>query len=110
MRANLDADGIANQRFRSINWNAEATAPQTAVVCIIAALLSCCFTGFVFGVSNNQFHLPIMERLYDEPQFANDAFVQSLKYFSFGVWLTLAAVPKFADGGYGIFLLLFYAS
>ena len=60
MRANLDAQGIANQRFRSINWNAEATAPQTAVVCIIAALLSCCFTGFVFGVSNNLFHLPIM--------------------------------------------------
>lgn len=98
MRANLDAYGIVNQRFRSINWNAEATAPQTAVVCIIAALLSSCYTGFVFGVSNNQFHLPIMERLYDEPQFAKDAFVQSLKYFSSGVWLTLAAVPKFADG------------
>ncbi len=110
MRANLDTPGIANQRMRSINWNAEATTLQTAAVCAVAALLSCCFTGFVFGVSNNQFHLPIMERLYDEPQFANDAFVQSLRYFSSGVWLILAAGPKFADGGYGIFLLLFYAS
>lgn len=110
MPANLDAYGIANQRFRGINWNAEATALQTAAVCIVAAFVSCCFTGFVFGVSNNQFHLPIMERLYDEPQFATDAFVQSLRYFSSGVWLILASGPKFADGGYGIFLLLFYLS
>ncbi len=110
MRANLDTPGIADQRIRSIDWNAEATTLQTAAVCAVAALLSCCFTGFVFGVSNNQFHLPIMERLYDEPQFAKDAFVQSLRYFSSGVWLVLAAGPKFTDGGYGIFLLLFYAS
>lgn len=47
-------------------------------------------TGFVFPFSNNLFHLPIVGELYDDPEFSNDAFIQSLRYFSSGLWMILA--------------------
>lgn len=105
-----DTAGVFGQHSRASDWSANATPWQSAALCLAGALLSCVFTGFVFGISNNQFHLPIMEHLYDEPQFAQDAFVQSLKYFSSGIWLFLRALPKMADGGYTLFLLLFFGS
>jgi len=54
------------------------------------ALLSVVVTGYVFPTSNNLFHLAIVERLYDLPEFAGDAFIQSLRYFSSGLWMILA--------------------
>ncbi|WP_208454810.1 DUF6798 domain-containing protein [Caballeronia sp. BCC1704] len=50
------------------------------------SLLSIAVTGFTID-SNNIFHLPILEGLWREPQFAHDAFIQSLRYFASGFWL-----------------------
>ena len=51
---------------------------QIAVICLVASLISLLFTGSVFGLDNHLFHLPIIHRLYDDDQFRNDAFIQSL--------------------------------
>jgi hypothetical protein len=50
------------------------------------SLLSLAITGFTID-NNNIFHLPILEGLWREPQFAHDAFIQSLRYYSSGFWL-----------------------
>lgn len=110
MALNLKADSVPAQTSIRIDLGAEATSAQTAMICAAAALLSCLFTGYVFGVSNQQFYLPIVDRLYDEPQFAGDVFMQSLRYFASGIWLVVAAGPKYADGGYALLLTLFYLS
>ena len=110
MASNLKAAGIPTRIFIGIDLTAEATTVQTAVICAVAALLSCLFTGYVFGVSNQQFYLPIVDRLYDEPQFAGDAFMQSLRYFASGIWLAISAGPKYADHGATLLLALFYLS
>lgn len=55
----------------------------------MGAALSWLATGFVFGISNNVFHLPIVAGLHALPQFADDAFVQSLRGFSSGLWMLL---------------------
>jgi hypothetical protein len=62
---------------------------DTLIVSALAAVLSMLHTGFVFGIDNNIFHLPITAGLYDEPQFKDDAFIQSLRHFASGVWLLL---------------------
>ena len=51
--------------------------------------LSWLATGQVFGAGNNVFHLPIVHGLATLPQFADDAFVQSLHGFSSGLWMLL---------------------
>jgi len=61
------------------------------------SLLSIAITGFVFGWDNNEFHLPIVGSLYNEPQFANDPFIQSLRYFASGVWLLLDGSDRYID-------------
>lgn len=71
-------------------------------------LLSLAATGFVFGHNNNVFHLPIVAGLYDEPQFANDAFIQSLRHYAAGPWILLAGSVKYIDP-YWSFLALFAA-
>jgi hypothetical protein len=109
MASNLETAGVA-RISPEIALGAEATVAQTAAICAGAALMSCIFTGYVFGVSNQQFYLPIVERLYDEPQFSGDIFIQSLRYFSSGIWLAIGAGPKFADGGYALLLVLLYLS
>lgn len=48
------------------------------------ALISLCLTGHLFGIANNIFHLPILASLFDERQYADDAFIQSLRYFAAG--------------------------
>ncbi|WP_407155555.1 hypothetical protein [Bradyrhizobium sp. STM 3557] len=67
-------------------------------------------TGFVFGIDNNIFHLPIMAGLYDEPQFHDDAFIQSLRYFASGVWLLLAHAEHYLDHIPALFLGLAWLS
>lgn len=68
------------------------------VVLVAGTGLSLLQTGFLFGFNNNYFHLPIVARLYDLPQFAGDAFTQSLRAFSSGLWMLLegsaAHVPQ----------------
>jgi hypothetical protein len=65
------------------------TGLETMMIAAGAALLSLAYTGFTFGVSNNLFHLPIVAGLYNEPQYHDDAFIQSLRHFSSGVWMLL---------------------
>jgi hypothetical protein len=110
MALNLKAAGMPTRASIGIDLGAEATVTQTAVICASAALLSCLFAGYVFGVSNQQFYLPIIDRLYDEPQFADDVFMQSLRYFASGIWLAIGIGPKYSDGGYALLLALFFLS
>ena len=56
---------------------------------LLGAALSLAATGFVFGLDNNLFQLPILGRLYDLPQFADDPFQQSLRHYASGVWRLL---------------------
>lgn len=64
--------------------------PDFWVAAIGGALLSLVVTGYAFPAGNNVFHLPIVARLWDLPEFADDAFVQSLRHFSSGLWMVLA--------------------
>lgn len=61
-------------------------------VVLLCALLSIGISGFKTGTGNNLFHMPIVERLYDQPQFANDIFVQSLRHYSSGFWMLLTGL------------------
>ena len=59
-----------------------------------AAGASIALSGWQPGQNNNAIHLAILARLFDEPQFAHDAYVQSLRFYSSGLWMTLAgAIP-----------------
>src|SRR5208283_1246175 len=83
--------------------------PGLLLTAIIGALLSLALSGFVFGINNNEFHLPIVGLLYDEPQFAHDEFMQSLRYFSSGLWLLLRGADRYVDPHW-LFLGLDYIS
>lgn len=72
----------------------------------VGALLSTAVTGFLFGIGNNTFHLPILLSLFDEPQFAQDAFMQSMRYFASGLWLALRGVGAWVDPYWLMFTLL----
>jgi hypothetical protein len=75
----------------------------------LGAAVSFLVTGFVFGIDNNVFHLPIVAALYDEPQYANDAFIQSLRHYASGFWLLLSGSDRFVDP-YWLFLICAYFS
>lgn len=79
--------------------------PGFLVAAIAGSLVSLAITGFLFAISNNLFHLPIVADLYDEPQFAQDSFIQSLRYFSAGPWLLLHGTARYI-GPYFLFLIL----
>src|SRR6185437_3238014 len=67
---------------------------ETLAVAAVGAALSLLHKGFVFGIENNIFHLPIVASLYDEPQYHDDMFIQSLRHYSSGVWLLLGGFEK----------------
>ncbi|EJN12498.1 hypothetical protein PMI42_04156 [Bradyrhizobium sp. YR681] len=92
------ADGITN------SW------VETISVAVIASAVSVLHTGFVFGIINNQYHLPIVAGLYNEPQYHDDAFIQSLRYFASGVWLVLSGIEKHFDNIPLLFFILFFLS
>jgi hypothetical protein len=56
----------------------------------LGTALSMALTGYVTGLWNNLFHLPILAGLPDLPQFAHDPFIQSLPHYASGFWLMLA--------------------
>jgi hypothetical protein len=72
----------------------EADIVGLVVAAAFGAALSLAVTGYVFGLSDTLNYLPIIGRLYDEPTFRNDAFVQSLRHFAAGPLLLLQG----ADG------------
>ena len=61
-------------------------------LCLILAVASVAAQGFAFGVDNNLFHIPIVLRWYDLPQFADDAFIQSLRRYATPVFPALSLV------------------
>ena len=62
---------------------------ELIVISICGALLSIALQGFIVGTGNNVFHLPIVERLYDLPQFAADPYIQSLRSYTSLFWVAL---------------------
>lgn len=74
------------------------------VIIISAALFSIIVSGYAGGQENNFYHLPILARLYDEPQFANDLFMQSLRFYASGFWMLLAGHAHGQDA-YTVLLL-----
>src|ERR1700736_4855126 len=83
--------------------------PAFLVIAAIGSLVSILTTGFVVGVRNDVYYLPIINALYDESQFANDSFIQSLRYFSSGPWILLSGVAKYVDS-YWLLLFLDFVS
>ena len=81
-------------------WDSDPSAraehdwAYVAALSAVAAVLSLGMTGFEFGIYNNLFHLPVIARLYDEPQFAGDAYIQSLRFFAAGPFLLLRGVDR----------------
>lgn len=80
-----------------------------SILALFLALLSSIETGFYYGKSNNIFHIPIALKLYDLPQFADDAFYQSLRYYSSLLWPLLATFTTEATA-HTVFLLVFVVS
>ncbi|MGG5817449.1 DUF6798 domain-containing protein [Falsiroseomonas sp. HW251] len=83
--------------------------PMLCVIAAVAAALTILVQGFVFGWSNNLFQVPFVEGWFDDPAFANDAFVQSLRFFASWVW-SLAGLMAPATGTEQAFLILHIAS
>jgi len=74
---------------------------------VVGALGSMATTGFVFGIDNNVYHLPIVARLYDAPQFAEDLFIQAMRFYAAGPWLLLQGAERYIDP-YWMFLGLWF--
>lgn len=69
---------------------------DTQVVLLLAsgfaAALSIGTQGFVFGYSNNVYHVPIVEHWVRSPVFSGDPFIASLRYYVSGLWSVLGYV------------------
>lgn len=76
---------------------------------VAGTLLSMARTGLVSGISNNMLHFPILAGLAKLPQFAADPFIQSLRYYSSGLWLALAGAAP-GDAAFPLLLGLAVAS
>ncbi len=76
---------------KDARWALRGTAVLLGVS-FAAAVFSLVMQGTMIGTNNNTFHLPILLRLYDLPQFADDAFIQSLRRFASFVYPLLSAV------------------
>lgn len=63
-----------------------------ALLCLGLAAFSIWRQGFSFGIVNNVFHVPIVLRWWELPQFQNDAMVQSLAYFTAPIYWLLGLV------------------
>ncbi|WP_313074071.1 hypothetical protein [Melaminivora sp.] len=70
---------------------------QTLALSLAAGALSMALTGFFFGIGNNVFHIPYVLGLAQAPQFAGDAFYQSLDKFTSIVWPLLRLVSTEAN-------------
>jgi hypothetical protein len=72
----------------------QSASPQAQALLFIAvvalSVVSIYVQGFGFGISNNVYHIPITLGLIDLPQFADDAFYQSLHGFVSPVWPLLS--------------------
>ncbi|MDE5441915.1 hypothetical protein GWG65_10710 [Bradyrhizobium sp. CSA207] len=83
---------------------------ETFSIAVFASAISVLRTGFVFGLTNNLYHLPIVAGLYNEPQYHDDGHIQSLRYFASGVWLMLSDTEKYIGSVPLLFFILFFLS
>lgn len=108
-----DVRMLANPGLAVPAATSRARAPAIGLTIIVLGALgataSLFLTGFQFGIINNLFHLPIVAALYDEPQFRNDMFIQSLRHYSSGVWILLDGAGRYI-APYWLFLALDYLS
>jgi hypothetical protein len=63
---------------------------RTASLTLLGAALSFVISGHVSGFRNNAIHMDILAGLPSEPQFANDPFIQSIRFWASGFWFPLA--------------------
>ncbi|MDB5775198.1 MAG: hypothetical protein JWP38_1331, partial [Herbaspirillum sp.] len=71
------------ERWLSAAW---AHSAELVGMGLFASIISLVFTPFMFGTSNNIFHIPYVLNFAARPEFANDQFYQTLKYFTSVVW------------------------
>ena len=83
--------------------------PSFWIAALLGTLLSVCVTGYLFAVNNNLFHLVIVADLFDEPQFIDDLFIQSMRYYAAGPWILLRGSASWIDP-FWLFLALFIFS
>lgn len=79
------------------------------LLAVSGALISVLVIGFEFPVYTNAYHIPYVLDYADEPQFAQDAYYQSLRGYVSGFWFVLRGI---ADEGNirNLFLALHYVS
>jgi hypothetical protein len=82
---------------------------QILIVSALGSLALLAIIGFVLGINNNLFTLPIVADLYHEPQFSQDVFIQSLRFYSAGPWILLSGAGKYIDA-YWLYLALIFLS
>ena len=59
---------------------------------LLGTLATIAVQGFTYGVSNNVFHIPLILRDFDLPQFANDAYQQTLPRYVSPIFPALSLV------------------
>lgn len=79
------------------------------IAAAVGTALSLALTGYVTGLWNNLFHLPILAGLANLPQFARDPFIQSLPHYASGFWQMLAGIAP-GDRAWPLLLALAIAS
>lgn len=62
------------------------------ILALVASVASMVVQGFAYGVSNNVFHIPLVLHDFALPQFAGDAFQQTLPRFASPVFPALSLV------------------
>src|SRR5271156_3614806 len=62
---------------------------QTAALAVIGAAVSLFISGAVAAEATSFFPLQFLAGLWREPQFADDPFVQSMRYYASGFWFPL---------------------
>jgi hypothetical protein len=75
------------------------------LACAVAAVVSVLVQGFQFGEGNNVFHIPLVLDWRADPQFAEDTFIQSLRYFVSNVWPFVRPLTT-ESNIYAVFLVL----
>ncbi|ACI50546.1 conserved hypothetical protein [Gluconacetobacter diazotrophicus PA1 5] len=88
----------ALETHRASDWRV------TLGIVLWGTLLSLISSQYAGGQVNNFYHLPILAGLYNEPQFADDLFIQSLRFYSSGFWQILSGTIN----GPQVFGILFF--
>ena len=88
------------------------TAPDTFFLFLAAAIgsfISIVISDFLFPVANDQAYLAFVARLSEVPQFANNAYMQTFRFFPSGFWMALQGFAPHLNL-YWTFFALFFIS